>query len=90
MANTPSAKKRIRQNAKRRIRNRAVLSRTRSFVSKARKDIQAGDPSTARESVKMAMRELDRAASKGVLHPKNASRRKRRLAKHLASVLKEE
>ncbi len=86
MANTRSAKKRIRQNEKRRLRNKAVRTRTRRQIKQARTALEAGDPEAARGAVLKAVSELDRAASKGVIHRNNASRRKRRLMKRLAAI----
>jgi small subunit ribosomal protein S20 len=83
LANTRSAKKRIRQNEKRRLRNREILSRTRTHVKLARNAIESGDYTASQEAVKEAISELDRAASKGVIHKNNAARRKRRLINHL-------
>lgn len=87
MANIQSAKKRIRQNARRRIRNRDVRSRARTYVKNARQAIE-GEPTTAEPAVKVATRELDRAVAKGVLHKKNAARRKSRLVKQLSKAQK--
>lgn len=87
MANIESAKKRIRQNAKRRIRNRDIRSRARTYVKTAREAIES-DSKSAAPTVKTATRELDRAAAKGVLHKKNAARRKGRLMKRLAKAQK--
>lgn len=84
MANTRSAKKRIRQNAKRRRSNRAIQSRARTHLRQARNAIDASDPK-APEAVLKAVSELDRAASRGVIHKNNASRRKSRLVKKLAA-----
>ena len=78
MANTQSANKAARQNLKRRARNRAVLSRMRTYVKRANTAIVAGDDDAA-EAVRTAISELDRAAKKGVIHPNNAARRKSRL-----------
>ena len=78
MANSQSALKAIRQNEKRRARNRAVRSRMRTYVKKATIAIATGDD-TAVEAVRAAISELDRAAKKGVIHPNNAARRKSRL-----------
>jgi small subunit ribosomal protein S20 len=86
LARTESAKKRIRQNIKRRERNLVVRTRTRTFVKRARVAIAAGDKEAAREAVRLAASELDKAASKGVIHPRNAARRKSRLMKQLAAV----
>lgn len=86
MANIKSAKKQMRQNEKRRLRNRMVRSKTRTYVRKANEAILEGDQAAAVDSVQAAMSQLDRAAQKGVLHRKNADRRKSRLAKRLQSL----
>ncbi|MCX6071703.1 MAG: 30S ribosomal protein S20 [Chloroflexi bacterium] len=85
MANIASAKKRNRQNVKRRIRNRDTRSHARKQVKVARQAVQA-DAKTADTAVRSATSELDRAAAKGVLHKKNAARRKSRLMKSLAKA----
>lgn len=84
MANTKSAKKRIRQNSRRRVRNARVRTRARSSVRAARQVVESGDAAAGETAVKAAIRELDRAASKGVIHSNNAARRKSRLQKQLA------
>lgn len=86
MANIESAKKRMRQNVKRRVRNRMVRNKTRTFVKKANQMIEAGDQSAAIIAVQAAMSQLDRAAQKGVVHHNNADRRKSRLAKKLQTL----
>ena len=86
MANTRSAKKRIRQNEKHRVRNRVYRGRARTFVKNARLAIDTGDIDAARTATLEAVSELDQAAQKGVLHKNNASRRKSRLMKSLAAL----
>lgn len=88
MANLQSAKKRIRQNEKRRLRNRVYRGRARSFVKKARMAIEAGSVDEARTATQTAVSALDKAAEKGVLHKNNASRRKGRLMHSLALLEK--
>ena len=84
MANTKSAIKRIRTNEKRRVRNRAVRSRVRSLLKTARTAVTApGDD--ARAAVLQAIRTLDKAVTKGVLHRNTAARKKSALARKLAS-----
>lgn len=83
MANTNSAKKRIRQNEKRQARNKAIRSRARSYVKLARSAMQANDQDASKEAVQKAISELDRAVARGVIHRNNASRRKSRLMKQL-------
>lgn len=80
MANTKSAQKRNRQAMKRRSRNQAVRTQVKSAVKKAREALASKDPARAQEALRAATRTLDKAASKGVLHKKNASRRIARLA----------
>ena len=86
MANTKSALKRMRQSEKRRTRNRAVRSRVRSAVKTARTTLGGG--TDARESVLDAIRALDRAVSKGVIHRNTAARKKSALARALAPTKK--
>lgn len=86
MANTKSAKKRIRQNSRRRTRNVTIRTRARSRVRQARETVAAGDPAASEQAVRAAIRELDRAASQGVIHPNNAARRKSRLLKSLKAA----
>ena len=84
MANIKSAKKRIRQNEKRRIHNRIYRSAARTYVRKARKLIIEGKFVEAEEVVRQASKVLDKAARKNIIHPRNASRRKGRLMSQLA------
>ena len=79
MANIKSALKRMRQNEKRRMRNRMVRSRMRTFVRKADALIAEADKEAAEIAVKEAISEIDKAAQKGVIHRNNAARRKSRL-----------
>jgi small subunit ribosomal protein S20 len=83
MANHRSALKRIRQNEKRRLFNRMYRSRTRTFVKRARENMRNGTVEDAAETTRQAIRDLDMAASRGVIHPRNAARRKSRLMKQL-------
>jgi len=80
VANTKSAQKRNRQALKRRARNQAVRTQVKSAVKKAREALASKDPTRLQEALRAAARTLDKAASKGVLHAKNASRRIARLA----------
>ena len=88
MANTRSAIKRIQQNQKRRLRNRHFRGRARTTIKQARQAMSAEDLETARAKTLDAVRALDKAAEKGVLHKNNASRRKSRLMKQLAALEK--
>lgn len=86
MANHKSALKRIRSNEKKRLRNRMWRSRTRTEYKQAQVAIQAGDIEQARQATIDAIRALDKAANKGVLHKNNVARRKSRLMKRLAQL----
>lgn len=89
MANHKSALKRMRQSEKRRIHNRIFRNRARTLVKKARKNIEKGTLVEAREATRLAVKDLDMAASRGVIHPRNAARRKSRLMKRLAQMEKQ-
>jgi small subunit ribosomal protein S20 len=76
VANIKSQKKRIRTNAKRTERNKAVKSELKTRVKSAVRDISTDEGA---ESLRTAQRRLDKAASKGVIHKNQAARRKSRL-----------
>jgi len=82
LANIKSAIKRIRQSEKRRVRNRAVRSRMRTYVKQANTAIVTGEEDAV-EAVRAAISELDRAEKKGTIPSNNAARRKSRLMKKL-------
>jgi small subunit ribosomal protein S20 len=74
--------KRIRQNEKRRLRNRAVRSKVRTALKSARTAPAETQPAAVLE----AIRTLDKAVSKGVLHRNTAARKKSALARRLAAA----
>ncbi|MGE5787924.1 MAG: 30S ribosomal protein S20 [Myxococcales bacterium] len=86
MANHPSAEKRNRQRIKRTARNSSVTSTVRTAVKKARVAIAAGDKAAAGEAVAKASKLLARAASKGVLPDRSASRTTSRIQSHLSKL----
>jgi small subunit ribosomal protein S20 len=86
LANIKSQIKRNRQNQKRRERNRTFRGRARSAVKDARRAMDGGDLAAAKAATLEAIRALDKAAEKGVLHKNNASRRKGRLMKRLVQL----
>jgi small subunit ribosomal protein S20 len=81
LAHHKSAEKRARQSLKRQVRNRSVLRRTRTVVKTLREAIASGDSAKAGEQLRLAERELRKAASKGVLPKRRADRSVSRLAK---------
>ena len=84
MPNISSAKKRMRTDEKRRLRNNMAKSTVRTQVTKARNAIvaSASAPETE-EAIRGALRSLDMAVSRGVIHRNNAARRKSRLMARL-------
>lgn len=79
MANTKSARKRIRTNERKHVRNMMYRSRAKTMIKKAEQTILQGEPSE--EAVREAIKTLDKAAVKGIIHKNNAARRKSRLMK---------
>ncbi len=86
MANIKSAIKRTRQNEKRRIRNRVYVAGARTRIKRARTLIESGELEQAEAAVRDAVRSLDKAAAKGIIHKNNAARRKSRLYAELQAA----
>jgi small subunit ribosomal protein S20 len=86
MPNIDSAKKRVRQNAKRTVRNHARKSRIRTFTRKVEEALASGDKAAAIDALKAAEPELMRGAAKGVVHKNTASRKVSRLSKRAAKL----
>ncbi|HRA75122.1 MAG TPA: 30S ribosomal protein S20 [Propionicimonas sp.] len=86
MANIKSQKKRILTNEKARLRNKAVKSSLRTHVRRFNEAVAAGEVDKAQEYAKAATRQLDKAASKGVIHPNQAANRKSAIATKAASL----
>jgi len=83
MANTRSAKKRVRSSLRKRVHNRGTRSAAKTLVQRARRLTGQANPAT-NEEVRRAISALDKAAEKGILHGNNAARRKSRLMRVLA------
>ena len=75
MANTASARKRIRQNERRRERNVARTSRMRTFIKKVEAAILPGDKQAANEAFRAAQPEMQLAAGQGVMAANTVSRK---------------
>lgn len=86
MPNIKSAKKQMRASARKHQRNRAALSMTRTSVRKSEDLVAAGKAKEAQTAVAATISSLDRAAGKGIIHSKNAARRKSRLMKKLNQI----
>jgi small subunit ribosomal protein S20 len=83
LANTKSALKAIRVSERRRLRNQPIRTGVKTAVRKARAAIATGATEQAEQATVLAQSKLDKAASKGVLHWRNAARRKSRLMRRL-------
>ena len=80
MANHPSAEKRNRQRMKRTVRNRSISSAVRTLVKRVHAAIAGKDKAAAEKALKSAIVAIDKAATKGTLHRRTASRTVSRLA----------
>jgi small subunit ribosomal protein S20 len=83
LSGNKSAEKQARAGQKRRLRNRVATSQIKTVVTKARQNVSGSDQPAAEAAVADVVKALDRAASKGILHPNSAARRKSRLVKQL-------
>ena len=83
MANIKSQIKRNRQNEARYERNRQVRTRLKTYTKRFRTLAEAGDKEAATEAYRVAARELDKAASKGVIHPNKAANNKSSMSRRL-------
>ena len=79
MANSRSARKRIRSNERKRVRNRIVRSAVRTRIGRVRRSLVSGQVAGIEEELRAAVKALDKAAEKGILHRNNAARRKSRI-----------
>ncbi|ONG47050.1 30S ribosomal protein S20 [Pseudoroseomonas deserti] len=86
MANTASARKRIRQTATRNERNRARRSRVSTFLTKVEKAIASGDKVAAQAAFKDAQPEYQRAVTKGIVHLNTVARKLSRLSARIKAL----
>jgi small subunit ribosomal protein S20 len=86
MANTASARKRIRQTTTRTARNHARKSRMRTFVKKVETAIAGGNRTEAVEALKAAQPEMQRASGKGVVHANTVARKLSRLSARIKAL----
>lgn len=89
MPNTTSAKKRLRQDTVRRLRNRSTKSSLRTCIRKVREAVRAGELEKAEQEFRLTAKRLDRAGAHRVIHPNTASRLKSRL-QHLIRKSKQQ
>ena len=86
MPNSPSAKKRLRQEIKKNAANRTIRSNVRNQVKKLRGLISAGDTEACKAEFPTTCKKLDQAAAKGILHANAAARTKSRLSKAIKGI----
>lgn len=86
MANIKSAKKRILVIAKKTLRNKMVKSSTKTAIKKVAAACAAGNKEEAKLALRNAVSTIDKAATKGVFHKNNASRKKSRLYKMVNKI----
>ena len=86
MANHKSALKRNKQNEKKYERNKHVRSTLRTFIKRVREAVAGKDAAVAKEALAAAIPVIDTAASKGVIHPNNASRNVSRLTRLVGTL----
>ena len=86
MPNTPSAKKRLKQNVERRARNRSAKTAIRNLTRTIRESIEAKDVAKSEEAYGKLVSKLDRASSAKVIHANAAARTKSRLTKAIKSI----
>ncbi len=86
MANHKSALKRNRQSLVRRARNRVNKSKVKTAVRAVREALEQGSVDQAQAALKVAIPVIQRAATKGTLHKKTASRKVSRLARQVHAL----
>jgi small subunit ribosomal protein S20 len=88
VAHSLSAKKRIRQNAKKKAINRARKSQIKMQIKRFEADLSSGDIEAAKEQFRLAAKKLDKIAAKKTVHKRTAARKKSRLARKLNALIK--
>ena len=88
MAHSISAKKRVRQNLKRRARNRYRKEQLKDNVKEFNAALTGGDWKKAEEALNKTVQRMDRISTKGTIHRNTASRKRSRMAKRLNAARK--
>jgi len=86
VAHSLSAKKRVRQNAKSKMINRARKSQVKTQIKHFEEALSRGDIEAARERYRLVVQKLDKTAATSTMHKRTAARKKSRLAKRLNSL----
>lgn len=86
MPHTKQAKKRVKTDEERRLRNKAKASAMRTHIKRVQAAVESGDKDKANEELIVAQKKIDKAAKTRVIHPNKAARTKAQLAKALKSI----
>ena len=89
MPHTHSAKKRLRQNEKRRLRNRAVKTHLKTRLKRFEAAVASGNADEAKQQAVLVQKFFDKAVSRGVVHRNRASRKKASVFGTLNRLLKQ-
>lgn len=87
MPNVKSARKRVRTNERRQIRNRLVRSTMRTAIRRVHEAIKTGDAEAVQKRLPIALKTIGKTAQKGVIHRNKAARKESRLRKHVNAFL---
>lgn len=85
MANIKSAMKRVKISQAQNLRNRMILSATKTAIKKFDKALESNDEAAIKETYTVAVSKVDKAVTKGVIHKNAANRKKAQLTKKLAA-----
>jgi len=86
LAHSLSARKRIRQNEKRRIRNKSIKTEVRTYIKKLQESISLKNKEEAQNALNIVIKAIDKAVSKNIYHKNNGARKKSRLNKLVKSL----
>ena len=86
MAHSKQSKKRIRQNEKRRLRNKSTGAAMRTWCKKVLQAVESGDQKAAAEILPAAIKRIDKAAKAAVIHDNTAARKKSRMERAVARM----
>jgi len=89
LANTPTARKRMRQIAKRTLRNKTVKSKMKTSIRRFEESLKGGDIEEASLRLREAKRMIDKAVAKGIIHKNNAARKKSSLVQRFNTLQQE-
>ncbi|MBL8888515.1 MAG: 30S ribosomal protein S20 [Planctomycetaceae bacterium] len=86
MPNTKSAAKSLKQSEIRRVRNKAIKTRTKTEIKRVLDSVNSGDIAAAEANYKVAAKKLDQAGSQGVIHKNTAARHKSRMQRSIKAA----